>query len=74
VIAAIKRTETQKKIYHIDDKIGVAIAGLTADARKLSAFMKDECLNYKFTNNSNFPINRLVVKVADSMFCVFLLS
>jgi hypothetical protein len=35
--------------------------------------MKDECLNYKFTYDTHLPINRLVVKVADSFFFVFYL-
>ena len=39
----------QKKIFKIDEHMGIAIAGLTADARYLSRYMRNECLNYRFT-------------------------
>jgi len=40
VMVALKRSSSelsahQKKIYHIDDHVGVAISGLTSDARML---------------------------------------
>ncbi|KAA6393933.1 MAG: putative Proteasome subunit alpha type-1 [Streblomastix strix] len=65
VIAAFKRVETQKKIYKIDDQIGVAVSGLNADARNLTHFMKEECLVYKFNNEAHIPVSRLVLRVAD---------
>ena len=34
----------QKKILTIDDHVGVSIAGLTADARTISRWMRNECL------------------------------
>jgi 20S proteasome alpha/beta subunit len=74
VLAALKRAETQKKIYHIDKSTACAISGLTADARKLSNFMKEECLNYQFTNNVSLPVSRLVRKVADSLTYMFIFN
>ncbi|KAK2959194.1 putative Proteasome subunit alpha type-1 [Blattamonas nauphoetae] len=65
VIAAYKRLETQKKIYKIDNQIGCTLSGLNADARSLSTFMKEECMGYKFTNESPLPVSRLVGRVAD---------
>lgn len=43
VLCAIKRTnvalaEPQKKVFKIDDHMGIAIAGLTADARTLARY------------------------------------
>ncbi|XWS14556.1 hypothetical protein CRYUN_Cryun35bG0020100 [Craigia yunnanensis] len=55
----------QKKIFKVDDHIGVAIAGLTADGRVLSRHMRNECINYSFTYESPLPVGRLVVQLAD---------
>ncbi|KAJ6306444.1 hypothetical protein OIU78_021707 [Salix suchowensis] len=55
----------QKKIFKVDDHIGVAIAGLTADGRVLSRYMRTECINYNFNYESPLPVGRLVVQLAD---------
>ncbi|CAI0431016.1 unnamed protein product, partial [Linum tenue] len=54
-----------RKIFKVDDHIGVAIAGLTADGRVLSRYMRSECINYSFTYESPLPVGRLVVQLAD---------
>ncbi|KAM0972858.1 hypothetical protein ACFX13_016522 [Malus domestica] len=55
----------QKKIFKVDDHIGVAIAGLTADGRVLSRYMRSEAINYNYTYESPLPVGRLVVQLAD---------
>lgn len=70
VLCSLKRSPSelacfQEKTFKIDDQIGMVMAGLTADARKLCKFMRTECLNYKYVYESNHPVNRLVQKVAD---------
>eukprot|EP00871_Galdieria_phlegrea_P004898 jgi/Galph1/5409/GphlegSOOS_G4002.1 len=70
LLATLKRTtsdlaSTQKKLFKIDDHVGMAIAGLTADARLLSKYMRTECLNYKYVYESPLPLSRLVLRVAD---------
>ncbi|XP_022996683.1 proteasome subunit alpha type-1-B-like [Cucurbita maxima] len=55
----------QKKIFKVDDHIGVAISGLTADGRVLSRYMRSECINYSYTYESPLPVGRLVVQLAD---------
>lgn len=70
VLATLKRSASdlashQKKLYEIDEHLGVAIAGLTADARVLTRFMRTECLNHKYVYNAPFPIPRLSLEVAD---------
>lgn len=55
----------QKKIFKVDDHIGVAIAGLTADGRVLSRYLRNECINHFFVYESPLPISRLVVQLAD---------
>jgi len=70
VIAALKRSSSelgsyQKKIFRIDEHCGIAIAGLTADARVLSKYMRTECLNHKFVYEAPLQVGRLVSSVAD---------
>ncbi|GAB2218119.1 hypothetical protein Droror1_Dr00001337 [Drosera rotundifolia] len=55
----------QKKIFKVDDHIGVAIAGLTADGRVLSKYMRNESINYGFGYEGKLPVGRLVVQLAD---------
>ena len=52
----------------------MAMSGLTADARVLCKYMRNESLNYKMTFGSNQPLNRLLGKVADSFFLFILES
>jgi 20S proteasome subunit alpha 6 len=52
-LGALKRSVSelsshQKKLLEIDDHIGMGIAGLTADARTLAKYMRNECLNHKY--------------------------
>jgi len=54
----------QEKVFDIDDHMGIAIAGLTADARYLCKFMRSECLNYWYTHDSHHPTERLIGKIA----------
>jgi 20S proteasome subunit alpha 6 len=70
VLASVNKAQSelsshQKKIFKVDDHIGVAIAGLTADGRVLSKYMRSECINYSFTYESPLPVGRLVVQLAD---------
>ncbi|CAO2817814.1 unnamed protein product [Amaranthus hypochondriacus] len=70
VLACVNKAQSelsshQRKIFKVDDHIGVAIAGLTADGRVLSRYMRSECINYSFTYESSLPVGRLVVQLAD---------
>lgn len=70
VMAALKRSTNdmssyQKKIFKVDDHMGIAISGLTADARSLCKFMRTECLQHKYVYESPVAVQRLVVTVAD---------
>jgi len=70
VLAALKRSKDelstyQKKLFKIDSHIGIAVAGLTADARTLATYMRTECLNHKFQFDSPIVSGRLVSDLAD---------
>lgn len=70
ILATLKRSASelashQKKLSEIDDHVGVAIAGLTADARVLTRFMRNECLNHKYVFEQPLALSRLALSVAD---------
>jgi len=65
VLVALKRAPSelsahQKKIVPIDDHLGISIAGLTADARIFTRYMRKECLNSKYAYSEPMPVSRLV--------------
>ena len=52
VTAALKRATSelssfQRKIFKIDDHMGIAVSGLIGDGRLLSRYMRNECINHK---------------------------
>mmetsp|Transcript_50040 Transcript_50040/g.113598 ORF Transcript_50040/g.113598 Transcript_50040/m.113598 type:complete len:263 (+) Transcript_50040:83-871(+) len=70
VLCALKRSphelaSYQKKLLKIDDHMGMAIAGLNADARSLAKYMRTECLNHRYVYGSALQASRLVADVAD---------
>jgi len=70
VIATLKRAPSelssyQRKVFKIDDHMGIAISGLTADGRILCRYMRNECLSYRYVYESPMPLGRLVRQVAD---------
>ncbi|EDW85536.2 uncharacterized protein Dwil_GK23128 [Drosophila willistoni] len=58
---------SQRKIIPIDDHLGISIAGITADARVLSKWLRSECLNYKHSYESIYPISRLITNLGNKM-------
>lgn len=59
VLASIKRTSAemgtfQRKLFKIDDHLGIGVAGLISDGRNLCRFMRNECLSHRcFTHSSH---------------------
>merc|ERR1711871_1788563 len=71
VLATVKRSTDalasyQRKVFKVDDHCGIAIAGLTADARVLSKFMRTECLNHRFAFDAPLPVGRSSLPLATS--------
>ncbi|KAI0734923.1 nucleophile aminohydrolase [Fomitopsis betulina] len=70
ILLALKRSlgelaAYQQKMYRIDDHVGIAIAGLTSDARVLSNFMRQQAMGSRMQFNRPIPVNRLVSSIAD---------
>eukprot|EP00005_Dracoamoeba_jomungandri_P002328 CAMPEP_0174261032 /NCGR_PEP_ID=MMETSP0439-20130205/11193_1 /TAXON_ID=0 /ORGANISM="Stereomyxa ramosa, Strain Chinc5" /LENGTH=225 /DNA_ID=CAMNT_0015345443 /DNA_START=118 /DNA_END=795 /DNA_ORIENTATION=+ len=70
LVCTLKRSSSelaahQKKVFEIDDHMGIAIAGLTSDARVLSKYMRSECLNHRYVYESPIQVGRLVLQIAD---------
>lgn len=70
VLCSFKRSQSelaehQQKLFKIDDNMCIGIAGLTADARVLAEYMRNECLNHRYIYDSPMTIGRLVTQIAD---------
>merc|ERR1712113_977707 len=55
----------QKKVMKIDEHMCVGIAGLTADARVLAEYMRNECLNHAYVYDTPMNVGRLVSQIGD---------
>jgi len=55
----------QRKVFRVADHAGVALAGLTADGRVLSRFLRNECINHSFVYEAPLPVSRLALRLAD---------
>ena len=55
----------QPKIFRIDEHIGVAISGLTADGRGLCKVLRTECLEHKFRYGTEAKVISLADTVAE---------
>lgn len=49
----------------MDEHVGLAIAGLTSDARVLSNFMKQQCLGHRLTYGRAMPVRTLVDMIGE---------
>jgi len=72
VLVALKRASSelsshQKKILPIDDHVGISIAGLTADARSISRWMRTECLNSRYSHDTALPVSRMIGDLGNKM-------
>jgi len=70
VLVTLKRASSelgayQKKVFKIDEHVGIAISGLAADARMLCKYMRNECINYRYVYEDGIQVGRLVTQVAD---------
>ena len=60
-----KLSYVPEKLFKVSNHIGIGIAGLTPDGRLLYPYMKNQCINYNYTFNADYPIEKLVNKIAE---------
>ena len=60
-------SQHQKKIFKIDDKIGIAVSGLASDANNLTELLRAECTKSKFLYGSSPTIAQLAATVSRKM-------
>lgn len=54
-----------EKVAEVDEHIGVALSGLTADARTLIDHARVEAQQYRFTYNEPIPVESLTQSLCD---------
>lgn len=64
VTSKLYETGANKRIFNIDRHIGMAVAGLLADARQIVERARDEAANYRSNYGSPIPLKLLVDRVA----------
>ncbi|XP_013111977.1 proteasome subunit alpha type-1-like [Stomoxys calcitrans] len=65
--ASSELSSSQRKIIPIDDHLGISISGITADARILSRILRMECLNFKYSYDTTYPVSRLISYLGNKM-------
>ena len=58
VVATLRRSQTElssslRKVFKVDDHMGIAISGLVSDGRSLCRYMRNECLNHKWVSQGH---------------------
>ena len=73
--AASELSSAQNKLFKIDENLGVAISGLTADGTLATKSLRAACITHKFTFGSEAEIGRLAGIISDkSQVCAFVQS
>merc|ERR1711993_153942 len=72
VLVALKRASSelsahQKKITPLDTHMGISIAGLTADGKSLSRWMRTECLHSRYFNDTALRVSTLMWDLGNKM-------
>ncbi|GIX65897.1 proteasome subunit alpha type 1, putative [Babesia caballi] len=65
VLCAVRRKssklcEFQDKLFRVSDYIGVAMSGITSDAKMIVRYMRNECLNNRFLYGCDITASKLV--------------
>lgn len=74
VLSKLYEKGSNKRIFHIDHHIGMAVAGLLADARQISEIARQEAASYRSTYGGPIPCHALADRVAMYMHAYTLYS
>lgn len=64
VTSKLYEAGANKRIFNIDRQIGMAVAGLLADARSIVETAREEASNYRSNYGSSIPLRHLVDRVS----------
>ncbi|XP_070577876.1 proteasome subunit alpha type-3-like [Ptychodera flava] len=64
VLSKLYEAGANKRIFHIDRHIGMAVAGLLADARQIVETAREEAANYRSVYGAPIPLKYLTDRVA----------
>ena len=65
LLSPLQEPGSVEKIYEVDSHIGVAMSGLSADARTLVDHARSESQYHRFTFNEPMPVESLTQAVCD---------
>jgi 20S proteasome subunit alpha 6 len=70
IVASLKRATSelasyQEKVFRIDSHLGIGISGLISDARVISQYLRNECLNHRYVFNAPVQAERLIIQLSD---------
>ncbi|KAK6304660.1 hypothetical protein J4Q44_G00252460 [Coregonus suidteri] len=57
VLSKLYEQGSNKRIFNVDRHVGMAVAGLLADARSLSEVAREEASNFRSNYGHNIPLN-----------------
>lgn len=64
IISKLHEEDSNMRIFHIDKHVGMAIAGLLADARQIVEIARDQAANYRSDYGTEIPLKYLTQRVA----------
>lgn len=64
IVSSLHEDDSNMRIFNVDKHIGIAIAGLLADARHIVEIARDEAANYRMEYGSPIPLKYLTHRVA----------
>uniref|UniRef100_A0A8C7W9X5 Proteasome subunit alpha type n=1 Tax=Oncorhynchus mykiss TaxID=8022 RepID=A0A8C7W9X5_ONCMY len=64
VLSKLYEQGSNKRIFNVDRHVGMAVAGLLADARSLSEVAREEASNFRSNYGHNIPLKHLSERVA----------
>lgn len=67
VTSRLHEPGSNKRIFTIDEHVGIAVAGLIADARQVVSYIREEASHYRLMYDQPIPIKNLADRVAGYM-------
>ena len=74
VTSKLHESSANRRIFHVDEHVGIAVAGLLADARQLVENARNEASNFRSNYGTPIPLSYLSDRVAMYMHAYTLYS